>query len=465
MAGVADALSQMLRDDAYEGRDMFLLVRTGLPLETAVRLVAAAFLAESETFPGVWPGWGMQVAPTLDGPVVLVQRDDLDERLPRMVAELDRAGVPDGQIEMYESAHPTFMHGFRPVPFLECRLAVHGTRVPPRPGNWLGYWEVEPATREMIVAQAARWCLELPAERTRSFLDAHPTTWQVPRPQVADMLELTARVVFAEHILGIHGPVQLIVEGEHGFRMAVLSLDSGYVSFVDGSLRRSDFNWSRSLAAVTAPLSAASEWAVRGLVKRGSRWHSTCGSTLSNDWVPVYDLKGTPAIDENGSWAAAEVQRDIEGDYLLDAFGSVVIPANQRDLLPADWEVKQVGRLLLAQHPEPEAWFGQEKPDPQIHTAARHEMRALLPPQAENVTENLSAFFLARTIDGETPEGQPPENLEYRRSDGSWTIDRALAEPFGTTPWKLMESLQAQAVAAGQQRPFLKDLRITSAGS
>lgn len=381
MAEVAEELSRALRDDEIQGSEIYIVVRTGLPLATAVERVDAAFTAELlKADEGAWDSGGSMVAPTLEGPALVVQTYELARRLPGMVAELDRAGVTDGRIEMYDPTWPAVTEAPRPTHFLECRLAVRGQRVPPGPGNAMGYWVVDPVIRRTIVGQAARWCLDLPAERVNCFLNAVLVPSSVPVSQVREMLELTARTVFGEHDLG-GGQVHLIVEAGGRFRMAVLSLFSAHVSFVDGSIRRSDFDWGRSLSAVAAPLRSSSEWAARGFVKRGRNWDATGEDTLrTTDWVPVSRTLAIRAAQPGGRWPRARDQRDLEERYMLDAFGAFVVPVTARDFVPAGWAVTRTGSNFLVEHANPESWFGQEKPDPQTLESSRRELGDLLPP-------------------------------------------------------------------------------------
>lgn len=153
---------------------------------------------------------------------------------------------------MFGSVDPPVVQAMAPAPFMECRLAVRGTLLPPWPGHALGRWAVGPVEHGAVVAAAADWALGLPGGIERCYL--------------------------------------------------------GYVSFVDGAMRRADFDWAGSLAAVTSVLARAGGWAVRGFVKRGSDWFRS----------------GARALE--GGWLSASQQRAEEEQYLLDAFGVVVLP-------------------------------------------------------------------------------------------------------------------------------------------
>jgi hypothetical protein len=92
--------------------ELLLLVRTGVPVGEATARTAAALAIEAVRPVGY-------VTSTVAGPVFDADVYELDERLPRVVADLDRAGLPDARLELFEPAYaavagaPRAVLGFR----------------------------------------------------------------------------------------------------------------------------------------------------------------------------------------------------------------------------------------------------------------------------------------------------------------------------------------------------------------
>jgi hypothetical protein len=381
VAEIAEAVWAWLRDPERDQDSIWLRVRTGLPMESALRRVREAMTAEGRAAEPDGINFGPGVVPTPDGPTVLVDDLDLGQRLPVMAAELDRAGVTDGRIELYVAPAHHVLSAPEPLAFLECRLAVRADRVPPWPWNVYGAWLPDLGTRDRIDTAVADWCLAAPGPHTAIYLHADGVTTDVPAGRLREVLAATERAGFAPPDSDIQ-EVRVVVEGGGGFRMAVLAYTSGHVSFVDGSVTAASFEPTRSAAAVTAPLADAG-WAVRGFVKRGGKLFSTGHYTLEQDWVP-YPAGQTPVGPGLTGWGMALHQREREQHTSLDAFGVLVLPAAEAELVPGggDWTIEAMGDLVIVRHRDPDAWYASPRPDPDVLAAARRDLARLLPPSA-----------------------------------------------------------------------------------
>jgi hypothetical protein len=107
-------------------------------------------------------------------------------------------------------------------------------------------------------------------------------------------------------------------------------------------------------------------------------WAYAGNDTLEHDWVPVPHLRSWAPEADQASFRV-ELQRAAEERHLLDAFGVFAVPATDPAPASAHWTGTPVGPLTLWQHDDPAAWFGTDTPSPDVLTAARSDLRELLP--------------------------------------------------------------------------------------
>jgi hypothetical protein len=159
MAQVGKSIRDKMSDEWDESNDLDVVVRTVVPLEDAMRRTAAALAAyeaviDADEDDDDW-GYHSGVTPTEAGPAFMIEKWRLDERLPMITAGLDRAGLPDATLELHDTRYPEVL-GCRTVRYLECRLAVAGTRIPPWEGHAVGIWELDDDVRSAVTAVAAQ---------------------------------------------------------------------------------------------------------------------------------------------------------------------------------------------------------------------------------------------------------------------------------------------------------------------
>ena len=381
MASVSAAVFDELESEERDDSSLRLLVHTSLPLPAAMDRVVEAVVAAWSAYDGVQlPRYQSFVAPAPAGPVLWIPDSwDLAERLPGLIEALDRGGVSDAQLRLFDQVNPQVIDVSRPVDLLECRLAVRARQVEPQPGYAVAYWHIQEDIQEALIALAADWCLALSAASLTAYVDTGMVSARVPTDRVTDLLRVAVETVFGDGPAGgLH--VRLFVESGSAFRMAVLSFESAHMSLVDGSTRRSDLHWAQSLAAFHTAIIDAAPFTVRGMVKRGTQWAYVGDRTLRDDWVPIPHQRAWAPTLPYEPWGP-EIQRATESRYLLDAFGVVVVP--EADPVPTarGWTATPVGPVTLVQHDDLDAWFAEQRPDPAVLADAREDLRILLPPQ------------------------------------------------------------------------------------
>ena len=371
MARVGQSAWDELEDESPETS---FLIRTDAPIEEAMARGIAALSAEAkgphlDDDPDDYMHFHYGLTPTQDGPAFFADKWHMDKRFPVMAAELDRAGLPDAVVESQGHDYPAAMGSFTRS-FLECRLAIAGTRIPgwtsddPRAGpdglfvNVPGVWEIAEDFRAAVAGLAGEWCGALPAPHPRHFLSSEVVTSVVSGDRIGPMLELATRRWTPSRVaFGISS--SLYTESGATYRQAELSVNRAHVSFIAGATTPDAFDWQASLAAVTEPLARA-PWAVRGFVTRNGNQRRTCDQVLTETYGPE--------------------ERDREEHGLPAALGAVVLPAHEAGRMPPGWTVTPYGPLILAVHPDPAAWFADAEPDPTLIETTRAALGSLIAP-------------------------------------------------------------------------------------
>jgi hypothetical protein len=164
-------------------------------------------------------------------------------------------------------------------------------------------------------------------------------------------------------------PLQWWWEAEDAFRVATIGPPAGDVSLVEGGAVIAAGDWRAPLGAVQEALRSASRWASYGFIKRGSRV-SEVGHSLRDDWVPAPHF-GPGALTHS-----------LYEDVLApDAFGEQIFGAGYARRVPGGecWkQVELTGSTVLVAHRDPEAWFAQRLPVPEVISAAREDFAPIL---------------------------------------------------------------------------------------
>ncbi|HEX8867644.1 MAG TPA: hypothetical protein VF821_18440 [Lentzea sp.] len=339
-------------------KSMRLVVRSDLSLAEATTRLLSGIEAR-------WPGEvphpaEFAVSATPCGPGMWINghdRADLASVLHQLTEALDVAGFSDATLDHLVETSPELVSAPRPTPFAECRFTVR-----------LGAdGAVADADRHAAVDDAARWCLSLPGT---VFMLAGMLSTTVSRPRAAEVLAVNG-LAETTGSTGLVRPMsRLVVEGNGIFRMATLSFRSGYLSVAEGTTQPADFDWRRSVDAVTSALRDVGDWATSGFVKRGGAWSSTADRTFT-DWPPP-----PRPIPRRG-----RLQRDLEQHGLLDAFGVMLRGATDAPL-PSDgrWQAEPVGDRVFVRHSDPAAWYAETTPNEATLAEAREQLGPLFAP-------------------------------------------------------------------------------------
>ncbi|MFD7025040.1 hypothetical protein [Promicromonospora sukumoe] len=134
-----------------------------------------------------------------------------------------------------------------------------------------------------------------------------------------------------------------------------------------------------SIASTTKPWQARLEAVTSVLEHIGSRLEAgmvRITQPQGNSWGSVRAIPPAPP-----SRIAATHTLELARNYVLDAYGIQVLTgrhlAAARDL--KDWHITDLGNdRHLVRHPDPEAWYAQDTPDPDTLAAARRDFGGLI---------------------------------------------------------------------------------------
>jgi hypothetical protein len=315
-------------------------------IERAAREVMLGRLAKmDEARPGEDPfspgSWSL--APTPSGVVIRIDEepDDLEGLLQGIADGLGAAGI-EGRFDLYKPE--TTVEVSDRVDLFECRLRLKGTRY--QLPNGLRRWRADAAALHAAVDAGIGWCLgnghDLPLALKVGLAPATTLTAQDDlAAYLRQALELTADL----------GVTHLTSTGPKQFRMMAISVLNGRFTLAEGGATIERDGWQPTLQHLREALEPASQWAVYGFIKRGSRKEGAeLGISLYLDWVTV--PQNNPLSNLGDAF---------EDTHAPDSFGIQLLGSGYSDRIPdgPDWKHSPVrsGAVIL-EHLDPEAWFG-----------------------------------------------------------------------------------------------------------
>lgn len=367
---VAVEIASALRREARqrEGPLAALVRSEGAPEVTAaaVRTAIEAFEASDEPLDRATP---LQVQETMKGPAVILADAEPTDMLPvleRLAQRLTDAGLTDAVLTSLPRVNPLGRDTERAMSAIKCWIVFRGHPAAERPpgvgSNMAGVaWEVDAGDRLAALRALAGWTTALPASGATAAVTGTGTGYvPVPLSEAFGFMHRT-----------VEGPKQilysnrLVVTAGTQFRSLDVRMDDGFASVAQGVRNGAVLDWEAVARDMRQLVTGLGAWAGYAHLTRGQ------GSMSTSSLAPDGDRNiGNPMASESRKWA----EFVTAGGY-FDAYPVMRLPADRRRQVERLWTVTELpDGHILAEHPNPAAWFAQIHTDPATLHAARHAL-------------------------------------------------------------------------------------------
>lgn len=361
------------------------LVRSDTPPEAttaAVRAAIEAFEASDEPLDRATP---LQVQETMKGPaVILTDADPTDmlSVLQRLTQRLTEAGLTDAVLTSLPAVNPLGRDTERAMSAIKCWIVVRGQR----PADWQGpfgwpmkrpVWDVSAADRLAALRALVDWTTALPARGATAAVTGIGSQY-VPVP-------LSEAFGFMHRTMEGPQPIlysnRLVVTVGTQFRSLDIRMDKGFAALAQGVRNGAVLDWEAATGDMRQLITGLGAWAGYAHLTRG--W----GSLGTSSYHPDGDRNiGNPMASDPQDWA----EFITAGGY-FDAYALMRLPAERRDQVKPLWTVTELPHgHILAEHPNPAAWFAQ----PHINPATLQNARQTLGPAlADRSNERIYDYY------------------------------------------------------------------------
>jgi len=297
----------------------------------------------------------LETQETMRGPAIVIT--DLEPAqtrtiLDRVAERLTARGLGDARLTTMPSVKAEGS-GWRDYRFVKCWFALRGQR-PPGWTGLLGWdlhrpvWEVTEADRDGMVNELLDWVLADAGPGAQYAVSTGPRWVPVPRTAVAPMVR---RAVRRPSRLA---PCNVRVGDGDQVRYLDLAIGFGIAAASTGARRPEAFDWRREVEMAAGLLAAVSDWCAGG--------HLTRVHGLAR--LSAFDAdNGDRFIGNPWLWAHEELADWIAHDTLVDVHGIMRLApslAAKLALTPPSWHATPLptAPAVLAEHVDPEGWFG-----------------------------------------------------------------------------------------------------------